>query len=146
MLLSLLLSLPARADQKSLVFSGVFAMVWIGEAVVTLQIKLLGGNMSVMLALRLWRFRSSPLTSRQLLLPVRVHHRIHTLSPRHRGHAQRITPTGHRPNTRLYCSGCMVPSCRRQHSWWIRRCTEPSRYRCLPFVRLLCWFGVSMFH
>lgn len=28
-------------------FSGVFAMVWIGEAVVTLQIKLLGGNMYV---------------------------------------------------------------------------------------------------
>ncbi|KAI9795094.1 MAG: hypothetical protein M1816_000116 [Peltula sp. TS41687] len=46
LLLSLLLSLPARADQKSLVFSGVFAMVWIGEAVVTLQIKLLGGNIS----------------------------------------------------------------------------------------------------
>jgi len=27
------------------VFSGVFAMVWVGEAVVTMQIKLLGGNM-----------------------------------------------------------------------------------------------------
>ncbi|KAI9830672.1 MAG: hypothetical protein M1826_004501 [Phylliscum demangeonii] len=46
LLLSLLLSLPARAEQKSLVFSGVFAIVWIGEAVVTLQIKLLGGNIS----------------------------------------------------------------------------------------------------
>jgi hypothetical protein len=43
--LSLLLSFNARAEQKSLVFSGVFAMVWIGEAVVTAQIKLLGGNM-----------------------------------------------------------------------------------------------------
>ncbi|RFU35685.1 hypothetical protein B7463_g735, partial [Scytalidium lignicola] len=46
LLLSLLLSFNARADQKSVVFSGVFAMVWIGEAVVTLQIKLLGGNIS----------------------------------------------------------------------------------------------------
>jgi hypothetical protein len=48
LLLSLLLSFNAAADQKSLVFSGVFAMVWIGEAVVTLQIKLLGGNMQVL--------------------------------------------------------------------------------------------------
>ncbi|KAJ9131179.1 Protein YIP [Pleurostoma richardsiae] len=46
LLLSLLLSFNARKDQKDLVFSGVFAMVWIGEAVVTLQIKLLGGNIS----------------------------------------------------------------------------------------------------
>ncbi|KZF25407.1 Yip1-domain-containing protein [Xylona heveae TC161] len=46
LLLSLLLSMTASKEQKSLVFSGVFAMVWIGEAVVTLQIKLLGGNIS----------------------------------------------------------------------------------------------------
>jgi hypothetical protein len=45
LLLSLLLSFRARGDQMSVVFSGVFAMVWIGEAVVTAQIKLLGGNM-----------------------------------------------------------------------------------------------------
>lgn len=45
LLLSLLLSFNARADQKSFVFSGIFAMVWVGEAVVTLQIKLLGGHM-----------------------------------------------------------------------------------------------------
>ncbi|KAH8172675.1 yip1 domain-containing protein [Sarocladium implicatum] len=38
LLLSLLLSFTARADQKDAVFSGVFAMVWLGEAVVTLQI------------------------------------------------------------------------------------------------------------
>ena len=44
LLLSLLLSFN-RADQKDIVFSGVFALVWVGEAVVTLQIKLLGGNM-----------------------------------------------------------------------------------------------------
>lgn len=45
LLLSLLLSITAHKEQKDAVFSGVFAMVWIGEAIVTLQIKLLGGNM-----------------------------------------------------------------------------------------------------
>ena len=45
LLLSLLLSMRASPTQKTNVFSGVFALVWIGEAVVTMQIKLLGGNM-----------------------------------------------------------------------------------------------------
>lgn len=44
LLLSLLLSFRA-GEQGPLVFSGIFALVWIGEAVVTVQIKLLGGNM-----------------------------------------------------------------------------------------------------
>jgi hypothetical protein len=47
LLLSLLLSFTAGPEQRDHVFSGVFAMIWIGEAVVTLQIKLLGGNMYV---------------------------------------------------------------------------------------------------
>lgn len=46
LLLSMFLSM-AKGNQSSLVFSGVFSIVWIGEAVVTLQIKLLGGNMYV---------------------------------------------------------------------------------------------------
>ena len=45
LLLSLLLSFTASSEQKTMVFSGVFALIWVGEAVVTLQIKLLGGNM-----------------------------------------------------------------------------------------------------
>jgi protein YIPF6 len=45
LLLSMFLSVRASKDQTDLVFSGVFSIVWIGEAVVTLQIKLLGGNM-----------------------------------------------------------------------------------------------------
>jgi protein YIPF6 len=45
LLLSFLLSRGAADNQKAAVFSGVFAMVWIGSAIVTLQIKLLGGNM-----------------------------------------------------------------------------------------------------
>ncbi|EAW13948.1 Yip1 domain protein [Aspergillus clavatus NRRL 1] len=46
LLLSMFLSMRAKGEQASLVFSGVFSIVWIGEAVVTLQIKLLGGNIS----------------------------------------------------------------------------------------------------
>ncbi|KAF2152097.1 Yip1-domain-containing protein [Myriangium duriaei CBS 260.36] len=46
LLLSFLLSRGAQDEQKGVVFSGVFAIVWIGEAVVTFQIKLLGGNIS----------------------------------------------------------------------------------------------------
>ncbi|KAG5301676.1 Yip1 domain-containing protein [Histoplasma ohiense] len=46
LLLSMFLSMRAQGDQVSLVFSGVFCIVWIGEAVVTMQIKLLGGNIS----------------------------------------------------------------------------------------------------
>ncbi|KKK22357.1 hypothetical protein P175DRAFT_0502877 [Aspergillus ochraceoroseus IBT 24754] len=45
LLLSMFLSI-AKGEQSDLVFSGVFSLVWIGEAVVTLQIKLLGGNIS----------------------------------------------------------------------------------------------------
>lgn len=45
LLLSLLLSFNARPEQRDAVFSGVFAMVWLGEAIVTLQIRLLGGSM-----------------------------------------------------------------------------------------------------
>ncbi|KAL4880453.1 hypothetical protein BJY04DRAFT_191302 [Aspergillus karnatakaensis] len=45
LLLSMFLSM-AKGDQADVVFSGVFSLVWIGEAVVTLQIKLLGGNIS----------------------------------------------------------------------------------------------------
>ena len=47
LLLSLLLSMTKSSEQKTTVFSGTFALVWIGEAVVTTQIKLLGGNMCV---------------------------------------------------------------------------------------------------
>jgi hypothetical protein len=45
LLLSFLLSRRAREDQMAAVFSGVFTIVWVGKALVTFQIKLLGGNM-----------------------------------------------------------------------------------------------------
>ena len=44
LLLSLLLSVAAQT-QKDAVFTGVFALVWIGSTVVTWQIRLLGGKM-----------------------------------------------------------------------------------------------------
>ncbi|KAK4655628.1 hypothetical protein QC762_304060 [Podospora pseudocomata] len=46
LLLSTLLSLKSREQQREVVFSGVFAMVWVGMGVVTVQIRLLGGNIS----------------------------------------------------------------------------------------------------
>ncbi len=45
LLLSMFLSMGASRSQGDLIFSGVFSIVWIGEVVVTAQIKLLGGNM-----------------------------------------------------------------------------------------------------
>lgn len=45
LLLSMCLSFRHGGQDSSLVFSGVFALVWLGEAIVTTQIKLLGGNM-----------------------------------------------------------------------------------------------------
>ncbi|KJE91065.1 Yip1 domain-containing protein [Capsaspora owczarzaki ATCC 30864] len=44
--LAMMLRDTARDDQKSLVFSGVFVIVWCGAAVVTLNSKLLGGTLS----------------------------------------------------------------------------------------------------
>ncbi|KAK4989384.1 hypothetical protein LTR50_003260 [Elasticomyces elasticus] len=67
LLLSFLLSRGAQDDQKSLVFSGVFAMVWIGEAVVTLQIKLLGGNISFFQAVCIIGYTLFPLVIAALL-------------------------------------------------------------------------------
>ncbi|PKY01500.1 Yip1-domain-containing protein [Aspergillus campestris IBT 28561] len=46
LLLSMFLSMRASSEQTDVVFSGVFCIVWLGEMVVTLQIKLLGGNIS----------------------------------------------------------------------------------------------------
>lgn len=44
LLLAFLLSRGVDSDQKTVVFSGVFAITWIGKAAVTAQIRLLGGH------------------------------------------------------------------------------------------------------
>ncbi|KAI0132706.1 Yip1 domain-containing protein [Xylariales sp. AK1849] len=73
LLLSLLLSFRSRDDQKDIVFSGVFAMVWIGEAVVTLQIKLLGGNISFAQSVCIIGYTLFPLVIAAMCSAVRLH-------------------------------------------------------------------------
>ncbi|KAF2125069.1 Yip1-domain-containing protein [Dothidotthia symphoricarpi CBS 119687] len=67
LLLSLFLSRGAKDSQKDLVFSGVFAMVWVGEAVVTLQIKLLGGNIAFFQSVSIIGYTLFPLVIAALL-------------------------------------------------------------------------------
>ncbi|KIW19892.1 hypothetical protein PV08_00467 [Exophiala spinifera] len=66
LLLSLFLSMH-KEGQSDLIFSGVFCLVWIGEAVVTVQIKLLGGNISFMQSVCLIGYTLFPLTIAALL-------------------------------------------------------------------------------
>ncbi|KAI2883070.1 hypothetical protein CBS76997_6042 [Aspergillus niger] len=67
LLLSMFLSMRAKDEQSSLVFSGVFSIVWIGEAVVTLQIKLLGGNISFFQSVCIIGYTLFPLVIASLL-------------------------------------------------------------------------------
>jgi len=72
LLLSFLLSINARDDQRSLVFSGVFATIWIAEAIVTLQIKFLGGNISFFQSICIIGYTLFPLVIASLLSALRV--------------------------------------------------------------------------
>ncbi|KAJ4390596.1 hypothetical protein N0V93_004192 [Gnomoniopsis smithogilvyi] len=72
LLLSMLLSFNHEAKQRDEVFSGVFAMVWIGEAVVTLQIKLLGGNISFAQSVCIIGYTLFPLVIAALLSALHV--------------------------------------------------------------------------
>ncbi|PHH68653.1 hypothetical protein CDD83_6019 [Cordyceps sp. RAO-2017] len=73
LLLSLLLSFTARPHQKDAVFSGVFALVWLGEAVVTLQIKLLGGNISFAQSVCIIGYTLFPLVLAALMTALNLH-------------------------------------------------------------------------
>ncbi|KAF1982600.1 Yip1-domain-containing protein [Aulographum hederae CBS 113979] len=73
LLLSTLLSWRAKDEQTPLVFSGVFAIVWIGEAVVTLQIKLLGGNVSFLQSICIIGYTLFPLVIAALLSAFHLH-------------------------------------------------------------------------
>lgn len=135
LLLSFLLSINARDDQRSLVFSGVFATIWLGEAIVTFQIKLLGGNMYVLLS---HEDSATKLTiSSQLILPIRLHHRLHTLPSRHRLPAQRPPRADHRPHTSLHRSRALVTRSGCKHFGGQRRGEEPGLAGRVPSVRLL---------
>ncbi|KAI5366588.1 Putative Yip1 domain-containing protein [Septoria linicola] len=72
LLLSFFLSLRARDDQRSSVFSGVFALIWIGEAVVTLQIKLLGGTISFFQSVCIIGYTLFPMVIASILSAVNV--------------------------------------------------------------------------
>ena len=58
----MLLRDTARDDQKALVFSGVFVIVWCGAAVVTLNAKLLGGTLSFFQSICVLGYCVLPLT------------------------------------------------------------------------------------
>ena len=47
LVLSLLMSIGATEGQSKVVFTGIFTMVWLGEAICTLNLKLLGGTVYV---------------------------------------------------------------------------------------------------
>jgi len=72
LLLSLLLSMP-HTEQRDEVFSGVFAMIWLGEAIVTLQIKLLGGNISFAQSVCIIGYTLFPLVIAALMSAVNLH-------------------------------------------------------------------------
>ncbi|KAF7716641.1 Yip1 domain-containing protein [Penicillium ucsense] len=71
LILSLFLSI-AKGDQASNVFSGVFCIVWIGEAAVTLQIKLLGGKISFFQSISIIGYTLFPLVIAALLSALRL--------------------------------------------------------------------------
>lgn len=143
LLLSLFLSWGAKGDQKDLVFSGVFAMVWIGEAVVTLQIKLLGGNMYAGLARE---HMKGDANTTQRLLPVHLHHRLHTLPACYCVDSQRRRHTHDCANPRLPCPDCVVVGGGREHHGRIRRGEEPRRHCSIPLVCILRCVGLSLLH
>lgn len=143
LLLSLFLSFRAPEDQKSLVFSGVFAIVWIGEAVVTIQIKLLGGNMY---GLPQPFLRRSLMLQRQIIFPIGVHHWLYTLSFGHCLATQCSSFDIIRTDPGIHCPCIMVIGGRSQHS---RRfgCREESvRYSGIPAFPLLCQLRLFMPH
>ncbi|KAF3919422.1 hypothetical protein ABW21_db0208109 [Orbilia brochopaga] len=73
LLLSLLLSITAAREQATNVFSGVFAIIWIGEALVTLQIRLLGGSISFFQSVCVIGYTLFPIVVAALLSAVKLH-------------------------------------------------------------------------
>lgn len=67
LLVSTTLSMIAPSHQSSIVFSGMFALIWIGHTIVTLNIKLLGGSISYFHALCVAGYSLFPLVFAALL-------------------------------------------------------------------------------
>jgi hypothetical protein len=67
LLISTTMSMIAPNNQSSVVFSGMFALIWIGQVIVTLNIKLLGGTISFFHALCVAGYSLFPLVIASLL-------------------------------------------------------------------------------
>lgn len=158
LLLSMFLSM-SKGDQSSLVFSGVFSIVWIGEAVVTAQIKLLGGNMYVfciftsyyhihrMVPCLPWLLANRPFfTQSQIILPISLFNRLHTISIGDCFAAQRSRSPHHPPDPCLPCSSRVVSCSRREYPGRVRSREKSSRARCLSAIRILYWNRLSMLY
>ncbi|CAN6642147.1 protein Yip4p [Trichomonascus vanleenenianus] len=61
LMISTALSMLAPNKQSSIVFSGMFALIWLGQVIVTLNIKLLGGSISFFHALCVTGYSLFPL-------------------------------------------------------------------------------------
>lgn len=142
LLLSLFLSWGAKGDQRDLVFSGVFALVWIGEAVVTLQIKLLGGNMYVGNLQLHWAYANTL----QRVFPVCVNHRVHTLSLGHRFNSECGRHTRHCQDPSVSCSHRMVAGSWGQHHGRLRGGQESGRDCSIPAVCVLRCTRLPLLH
>ena len=116
--------------------------MWLGEAVVTLQIKLLGGNMyaTVLIA----PHRDTDIN--QFLHAVGLNHRLYAVSVGHSGTSQRVRLADHCPYTSIRLARPMGYGGRRQHSWWIRCREEQGRAGSVPSVRVLRGPGMPVFH
>lgn len=73
----------------------------------------------------------------QLILPVRVHHWVHLVSPSHRRTLECIGPTNDYTNPSLSRPDRLVSCCRSQYTRWLGRPSQSRGYRCLPIARLL---------
>jgi len=139
------LSMRAKGEQASLVFSGVFCIVWIGEAVVTLQIKLLGGNMYALCPL-IHVGSAANAISLQFVFPIGLHHWVHTLPSRYRRSPQCHGPPCRCANTRIPRPNRMVSGSGCEHPWRFGRRKEPGWYCCLPTVRILYCNWMPLLH
>lgn len=115
----------AKGDQSDVVFSGVFSLVWIGEAVVTLQIKLLGGNMYVLLLCPVVEMVFEANLSLQLVLPVRLYHRLHALPSGYRRTSQRNGSPNDCADTGLPRLDRLVFGSRREYPRWLWSRAKP---------------------
>lgn len=136
------LSMRASSDQSDLVFSGVFSVVWIGEAVVTLQIKLLGGNMWVIVGMR----SRTMANLHQILHAISLYHRLYIVPTDHCSTSERPRFAHDCSNPRLYCSGGVVIGRRCQYPRRIGRGQEPGGTERVSSLCLLRRTGLPVFH